>query len=438
MIFVIVTQKRGDRAIMSFKQLVLAVFVTNFLVVEADSDENYLDSAASWDISEDSVSEFIKVTRLNGNSSGVNAHAKRLKELEKIVTQIIANKINAQPKQIYFTSSATLSNNIAILGVAYKHPKCHLITSKIEHKSVLNVFKHLEQLGWRVTYLNVNQFGKVDLKQLNSCLQPDTKLISIQMFNSEIGTLQNLFEIGQIAHEKGILFHSDASQSFCKYDIDVEKMHIDLITVSGYKIGSPKGIGVLYVRDSSQLQPIIFGSGDKLFPGTKPTALICAFAKAVDTFKIDKNAIARNFQVLVHELKKIPDIFVNSQTPSHVISVSIDKISLSDILERMNNYSFSAGCSCSGGEHSNVLEAIDPNHTLPNCTLRISFTDRTTEKTLIDFSQKLGKVVETLRKEKVVGKGCTTSHNNKPKGFNNNLEKIQELMKMENIRRVIQ
>ena len=422
---------------MSFRKLVLAVFVTNCFVAEAELEETYLDSAACWDVSDDSISEFIKVTQLKGNSSGVNAHAKRLKELEEIATQIIAKRINAQPKQIHFTSGATLSNYIAILGVAYKYPKCHLITSKIEHKSVLNVFKHLEHLGWRVTYLDVDQFGEVDLKQLKSSIQPDTKLISIQMFNSEIGTLQNLFEIGQIAHEKGILFHSDASQSFFKYDIDVEKMHIDLMTVSGYKIGSPKGIGVLYVRDSSQLQPIIFGSGDKLIPGTKPTALICALAKAVETFKIDKDAIAHNFQVLVRELKKIPGAFINSQTPSHVISVSIDKVLLSDILERMNNYSFSAGCSCSGGDRSNVLEAIDPNHTLPNCTLRISFTDHTTEKVLRDFAHKLEEVVEQLRKEKIVGKGCVSSLSSKPKGFNNNLEKIRKLMKRENIRRAI-
>lgn len=422
---------------MSFRKLVLAVFVTNCFVAEAELGETYLDSAACWDVSDDSISEFIKVTQLKGNSSGVNAHAKRLKELEEIATQIIAKRINAQPEQIHFTSGATLSNNIAILGVAYKYPKCHLITSKIEHKSVLNVFKHLEQLGWRVTYLDVDQFGEVDLKQLKSSIQPDTKLISIQMFNSEIGTLQNLFEIGQLAHKKGILFHSDASQSFCKYDIDVEKMHIDLMTVSGYKIGSPKGIGVLYVRDSSQLQPIIFGSGDKLIPGTKPTALICALAKAVETFKIDKDAIAHNFQVLMRELKKIPGAFINSQTPSYVISVSIDKVLLSDILERMNNYSFSAGCSCSGGDRSNVLEAIDPNHTLPNCTLRISFTDHTTEKVLRDFAQKLGEVVENLRKEKVIGKGCKSSHIDKPKEFNNSLEKVRELMKRENIRRTI-
>ena len=164
---------------MSFRKLVLAVFVTNCFVAEAEPEETYLDSAACWDVSDDSISEFTKVTQLKGNSSGVNAHAKRLKELEGIATQIIAKRINAQPEQIHFTSGATLSNNIAILGVAYKYQKCHLITSKIEHKSVLNVFKHLEQLGWRVTYLDVDQFGKVDLKQLKSSIQPDTKLISI-------------------------------------------------------------------------------------------------------------------------------------------------------------------------------------------------------------------------------------------------------------------
>ena len=410
------------------KTIILTVCL--FSVIQAETPQ-YLDYAASWDVNETSLGEFDKISRINGNSSGINSHAKHLKELEEQSAQVIVDKIGAQnPQQIHFTSGATASNNIAILGVAYKNPKCHLITSKIEHKSVLNVFKHLEHNGWHVTYLDVDRYGYVDLKQLKESIRPNTKLISIQTFNSEIGTLQNISEIGKIAHEYGVLFHSDASQSFCKYDIDVGKLHIDLLTVSGYKIGSPKGIGALYVRDAEQLQSIMFGSGDSLFPGTKSTALICAFAKAVETFKIDKAQITRNFKVLTSELRKIDNVYINSATPSHVVSVSIDKVLLKDVLEAMKGFSFAAGCSCLGQDKSNVMTAIDPQDKLPSCTLRISFTDKTSEKQLINFAQKLKSEVERLREEKSVGKGCESGSNDVKADLNNSLDKITELIKM--------
>ncbi|MDR0753524.1 MAG: cysteine desulfurase [Holosporaceae bacterium] len=388
----------------------------------------YFDHAASWEINDDALTEFFKVSRLHGNSSGINSHAKQLKRLEEQSAKIIASKIHADhPEQIHFTNGATTANNIAILGVAYKNPKCHLITSKIEHKSVLNVFKHLESLGYRVTYLNVDNHGVVDLNQLRKSICPDTKLVSIQMVNSEIGTLQNIKIIGEIAKEHGALFHTDAAQSFCKYDINVKDMNIDLLTLSGHKIGAPKGIGALYVRDICKLQSLMFGSGDPLFPGTKPTPLICAFAKAVKNFNFYRERISSNFNVLVRELLKIERVYVNSSTPSHIVSVSIDGVLLSDILEQMKDYSFSAGCSCLGQNKSEVIAAIDPSDKLPSCTLRISFSDKTNNGQLIDFAKKLKSTVERLRKEKNVSKGCE-SDNVKQKDLRKSLDNIQKLL----------
>jgi cysteine desulfurase len=397
--------------------------------VYAVEEPLYLDYAASYALNENALEEFIKVARMDGNSSGLNAHAKYLKMCEERAAKIVADRINAKPDQIHFCGGATAANNIAILGVAQKNPGCHLIAPKIEHKSVLNVFRHLETRGYKVTYLNVDRYGNVDLDQLRKSIQKNTKLISVQMLNSEIGTLQDVKAIGEIALQHGILFHTDAAQAFCKYDIDVEALHIDLLTMAGHKIGSPKGIGALYIRDSFRLQPILFGSGDEFFPGSKLTELIAAFAVAVQNFRFDTSKIAGNFTALTAELTKIENIHINSASPSHIVSVSIAGVLLTDVMEHLKEYSFAAGCSCTGSERSNVLEAIDPEDQLPQCTLRISFSDSIEPHQLITFAQQLKTVVEQLRREKNVGKGCESISETKSQDLTNSLEKIQEALK---------
>ncbi|MDR1561023.1 MAG: aminotransferase class V-fold PLP-dependent enzyme [Holosporaceae bacterium] len=392
-----------------------------------NTDVVYLDYAASSHINEKALKEFKRVCRMDGNSSGINFHAKILKDIENQSAIVIASKINAQPEQILFTNSATISNNIAILGIAHKYPKCHLITSKIEHKSVLNVFKYLEELGHIVTYLNVDRYGNIDLKQLENSIKKNTRLISIQMLNSEIGTLQNMRSIGKIAKNRGILFHSDAAQAFCKYDIDVDSINIDFLTISGYKIGAPKGIAALYIRDRSCIRPILFGSGEEFFPGTRPTALIASFASAVKNFSFNRSRINRNFRAFVSELLKIDGVHINSTTPSHIVSISIEGVFLKDILERIREYSFAAGCSCLGQGQSNVMQAIDPEGKLPTCTVRISFSDSVKSANLVIFAQKLKNVVKQLRKEKSVSKGCESMNKKSQNDLNKEFEKIRKL-----------
>lgn len=371
------------------------------------SSVKYLDYAASAHVDSSAMSEFIRVSEMDGNSSGFNLHAQNLQSIERNSALIIANKINTEGQNIVFTNSATISNNIAILGVAKKYPRCHLITSKIEHKSVLNIFKQLEEEGYDVTYLDVDSFGNVDLSQLERSIKKNTKLVSIQMVNSEIGTLQNMEEIGKITSERGILFHSDASQAFGKYPIDVEKFHLDFLTISGYKIGAPKGIAGLYIRDNTALQPILYGSGNEVFPGTRPTALIASFAKAVEVYKVDMAKIRDNFNALSSEIQKISKVRINSQNPSHIFSVSIDGVLLSDVLERIGDYSFSSGCSCLGKGESNVMQAIDPEGKIPTCTLRISFSDKVSPGELVKFAEKLKVIVDQLRREKSVSENCS-------------------------------
>ncbi|MDR2781917.1 MAG: aminotransferase class V-fold PLP-dependent enzyme [Holosporaceae bacterium] len=411
-----------------YKKIIKFLFFTMCMLLTSCSSSNeiiFLDYAASAHINEKALEKFNTVSLMDGNSSGINDHAKILSEIEKKSAAIIAQKINAESgTQIVFTNNATTANNIAVLGVARRNKKCHLITSKIEHKSVLNVFKYLEGTGYAVTYLDVDRYGNVNLGQLEKSIRKNTKLISIQMFNSEIGTMQNMKAIGEIAKKHRVLFHSDASQSFCKYNIDVNDMNIDLLTISGYKIGAPSGIAALYVRKREQLQPILFGSGDELSPGTKPTALIASFASAIENFHFDKAKINKNFHVLINELLKIDDIYINSATPSHVVSVSIGGVLLKDILEKIKNYSFSSGCSCLGQGQSNVISAIDPGGKLPSCTLRISFSDKVNPDDLIAFAANLKDVVLHLRGKKSVGIGCSSKDKKKIDELNEALKKI--------------
>jgi cysteine desulfurase len=398
-----------------------ALYLLLLTACSSNQEVMFLDYAASAPINVESLKKFNEVSFLDGNSSGFNHHAKILQEIEKKSANVIAGKINADSgAQIVFTNNATMANNIAILGVIGNHKKCHIITSKIEHKSVLNAFKHLENDGYKVTYLDVDRYGNVDLEQLNKSIRKNTKLISIQMLNSEIGTIQNMEAIGKIAAKHGVLFHSDAAQSFCKYNIDVQKMNIDLLTISGYKIGAPSGIAALYVKNRKELKPILFGSGDELSPGTKPTALIAALAAAIENFQFDKARIDENFQALTNELLKIDDVHINSATPSHVVSVSIGGILLKDLLEKIENYSFSAGCSCLGQGQSNVMLAIDPEGKLPACTIRISFSHQVKTEDLVAFARHLRETVLQLRRGKKVGSGCSSQ---------NQLDKLNDFLK---------
>lgn len=390
------------------------IFIKAFIVLLSTTPEfskgieTYLDYAASYSIDEEALKVFCDVSRLQGNSSGFNPHAHRLREIENFATSVICRKIKAQySSQLTYTQNATTANNMAILGVAYKNPGCHLITTKIEHKSILNTFRHLEEKGYKVTYLNVDQSGKINLEELELAIRPNTKLISVQMLNSELGTLQDISGISKIAKKHSILFHSDASQSFCKYDIDVQKLGVDLLTISGYKIGAPKGIAALYAKSEEILEPLFFGSGRIYSPGTTPTALIAAFAKAVENFYMDKVKIEDLYLSFTNELKKIEDIVINSTSPSFIVSFSIGGVELQDLIQKLPEFSFSSGCSCNATSGSDVIRAIDPNGKLPKTTLRISFSDKIKKDVLIKFALKLKEAVHELRKKNEADK-CGT------------------------------
>ncbi|MET2946696.1 cysteine desulfurase family protein [Vibrio owensii] len=251
----------------------------------------YMDYAASTPVSS-TVSEAMGIwqTECYANPSAMHYEAEKASNAIKQAREIIAEQIGAMPSEIIFTSGASESNNLAIKGVAFKHlsDKGHLITSSIEHKCILNTCAYLQELGFEVTYLQPNADGIISAKQVEDAIRPDTLLISVHHVNNELGTIQPIEEIGEVAFDNDIPFHTDAAQSFCKVDIDVDDMNIDMLSLSGHKIYGPKGIGVLYVRDAreSELIPLIHGGGQELGlrGGTSPTPLIVGLGAAVEHF----------------------------------------------------------------------------------------------------------------------------------------------------------
>ena len=414
--------------VLLFSSVVLAALNVEFC--QAKQKMFYMDNAASTAISLEAKETFDAVCQMKGNSSGMHVFAKKKKMIENHAASIISQAIGAENiEQIVFCNNATMANNIALLGFAKKNTNSCFITSKIEHKSILNIMEYLKSKGHEVHYLDVDKHGVVNLSQLENILKKvknKRTLVSIQTVNSELGTVEPIEKIGKIVKQYGAFLHSDASQSFCKYPMDVKKYSIDMLTISGYKIGAPEGIAALYVKDRNLIAPILFGTGDELFPGTRPTALIGAFAKAVRVYRFNSKEAHRKCKLLISELKNLKGIHINSPENSNIVSISIEGVLLSDIMKRMKQFAFSSGCSCLGmEERSNVLAAIDPKGELPSCTLRLSFFDRVSDAQLKFFAKKLIHEVKKLRKEKIVKNGCEKSAASDQKELTAYLKKIK-------------
>jgi cysteine desulfurase len=267
---------------------------------------SYFDYAASTPISKyvlDAMKPWYREHFANPSAS----HAEGLKAFSAIqeARNIIADKIGAMPSEIIFTSGASEANNLALKGVAFNflNEKCHIITSSIEHKCIINTCKFLEKIGFDITYISPDKNGVISPQQVKNKIKENTKIISIHHVNNELGTIQPIGEIGAIAFKHDIYFHTDAAQSFCKLDIDVDEMDIDMLSLSGHKIYGPKGIGALYIRDAreSDIVPLIHGGGQELGlrGGTYPTPLIIGLGAAIDNFPVKQSEQQEKFHSLM-------------------------------------------------------------------------------------------------------------------------------------------
>lgn len=340
---------------------------------------NYFDYAASTPISSSVLDAMTPwQSESYANPSAAHAEAEKATKAIQKAREIIADKIGAMPSEIIFTSGASESNNLAIKGVAFKHleDKGHIITSSIEHKCILNTCEYLEVLGFEVTYLQPNADGIISSTQVKGAIKPNTLLISIHHVNNELGTIQPIEEVGEVAFEHDIPFHTDAAQSFCKLDIDVDDMNIDMLSLSGHKIYGPKGIGALYVRDAreSELVPLIHGGGQELGlrGGTSPTPLIVGLGVAVESFPTEKSVQHQEFEQLIKDFEFLRNGGASLLETIWNITFSSDRELKRFFDEHQWLVSQGSACNAMSNTPSHVLTSIGLNEDKARRTYRIS------------------------------------------------------------------
>jgi len=375
----------------------------------------YLDNAATTKVDKKVVKTMLPYFNENyGNASSPHEKGKDAKNAIETARETISKKINADKNEIYFTSGSTESNNWAIKGLFYENfpRKNHIITSKIEHDAILNTLKYLKTKGAKVTYLDVDSEGKIKLEDLKNNITNKTFLVTVMHANNEIGTIEPIQEIGKICKEKNILFHTDATQSFTKIPIDVKKMNLDLLSISSHKIHGPKGVGALYIKNNTKIEPLLHGGGHErnMRSGTENVPGIVGFAKAIEISNEKENKRIENLRnKIIEKLPKlISDIKINGSIKNRLpnnINVTIKEAegeAIGNYLETKRIYiSTGSACSTNTKANSHVLKAIGLNEKEQNSTIRITLSKYTTQKEINYFLKVLPEIINKLRKLKV-------------------------------------
>ncbi len=381
--------------------------------------EAYFDNSATTRCFDSVTDIMVKVMKeAYGNPSSMHNKGVEAEGYVRYAKEIIAKSLKVTEKEIFFTSGGTESDNLALIGAAmaqYRYGK-HLITSMIEHPAVIQTMKYLETQGFTVTYLPVDENGRVRVRDVANAMTKDTILVSIMHTNNEIGSLQPVEEIGALIKSMNprTLFHVDAVQGYGKVRIYPKKMNIDMLSVSGHKIHGPKGIGFLYVNEKVRLKPVIYGGGQQggLRSGTENVPGIAGIGKAVEElfrdFEKDIDELYSVKQYFVDEITKIDGVYVNGLTgrdsAPHVVSVSVSGIRSEVLLHALEDKGIyiSAGSACSSHkkESSATLKAIGVAKDLLDSTVRFSFSVFTTREE-IDYAVKvLAQIVPFYRRFK--------------------------------------
>ena len=374
----------------------------------------YLDNAATTQVKEEVLNEMLPYFRETySNPSAIYSFAQKGKDAVEKARKQAADLIGAKPEEIYFTAGGSESDNWALKATAeaYGNKGKHIITSKIEHHAILHTCEYLEKQGFEVTYLDVDQDGKISLEDLQNAIREDTILISIMTANNEIGTIQPIAEIGHIAHEKGILFHTDAVQAYAHIPINVSEMNIDMLSASGHKFGGPKGIGILYIKKGVKIRSFIHGgaqersrrAGTHNTPGIVGLGAAAALAGEHMEENIKKQEVLRD-HLIERVLTEIPHSRLNGHRTDRLPGNAnfcfrfIEGESMLILLDQLGICG-SSGSACTSGslDPSHVLLAIGLPHEIAHGSLRLSMSEDTTKEDIDFVVDHLKEIVKRLR-----------------------------------------
>lgn len=374
----------------------------------------YLDNSATTPLKKEVLDIMMPCLTENfGNASSIYKTGRNAKAVLEAAREKVAKAIGAEPNEIYFTGSGSEADNWAIKGIAeaYAEKGKHIISTKIEHHAVLHTLEHLEKCGYSVTYLPVDSEGLISLDDLNAAIKEDTILITVMTANNEIGTIQPIEEIGKIAKEKKIIFHTDAVQAVGMMEIDVNALNIDLLSLSAHKFGGPKGIGALYVKRGVRLPSFIHGGAQerKKRAGTENIAGIVGLGAAIELAtnnleeKTAKIKSLRDKLILGIE-EKIPYVKLNGHREKRLagnVNFSFEFIEGEALLLMLdlNGIAASSGSACTSGslDPSHVLLSIGLPHEIAHGSLRLSVGEINTEDDVDYVLEKLPQIVERLR-----------------------------------------
>lgn len=380
--------------------------------------EAYLDNAATTKCANEVVDIVVKVMQADyGNPSSKHMKGVEAENYIKEATKVLAKILKCQEKEILYTSGGTESNNMAIIGgaIANKRSGNHVIVSGVEHASVKEPFRYLEELGFRVTFLPVDSKGVVSVDALKEALDDETILVSVMYVNNEIGTIQPIEEIGAVvkAYNQAIVYHVDAIQGFGKFKIIPKKLGIDLMSVSGHKIHGPKGVGFLYIKDKTKIKPFILGGGQQkaMRSGTENVPGIAGLAKAAELiynsdFDEKINTMYELRADFIEKLKGLGGVIINGfegkEAAPHVVSASFEGIRAEVLLHALEDKGIyvSSGSACSSNKPglSSTLVAIGLDNSLLDSTIRFSFCFDTTKEELDYTIGVLRELLPVLRK----------------------------------------
>ncbi len=372
----------------------------------------YLDNSATAPLKKEELDSMMPyLTDGYGNASSIYEIGRKSRAAIEEARKTIAEKIGALPGEIYFTAGGSESDNWAIKGVMARSGKTHIISSAIEHHAVLHTLQFMEKKGYKVTYLPVDSDGKISLSDLENAITGETGLITIMTANNEIGTIEPIEKIGEIAKKHNVLFHTDAVQAIGLMDLNVKEMNIDMLSMSAHKFGGPKGIGVLYVRRGVNIENLIHGGAQERTKraGTENVASIVGMAKAIElatediSGKTAKMAALRD-KTIASILEKIPYVRLNGHKTDRLagnINMSFQYIEGEALLLSLDmaGIAASSGSACTSGslDPSHVLLAIGLPHEIAHGSLRLSMSENTTEEEMEKTVSALCVIVDRLR-----------------------------------------